>query len=932
MGPHAKGTTIRLLAALAASGFPLGFAAPAWAGSAPAAEAPASDVLARLERPQLLNAVTVTYPDSLAADPATAPRGQVVVKYTIGIDGVPKQAVVEQGLHPELDALALSAVAELRYQPARLDGTPVEVVNRIAIAFEPPPPVEVPPEPPTDAVQAPPPSAPPSPAPPSDEAATAAAENGGPPAPDPDAPIRIEGQVLEAGLRTPLARATVVVVPAEPDAAIGVVRKKDYRETETPAWQATSQTDEDGRFAIRGVPDGKAKVIVLLPGFERQEYVEALDRGETLGVKYFVQRLPTNPYRTIVRTENPREEVARRSISVEEINALPGTQGDALKSIQNFPGIARAPFGIGLLAIRGTGPNDSAVYLGYHEIPTLFHFGGLTSVFNSDILARIDFIPGNFDSRYGDAIGGIISVEPRAGRRDGYHGYIDSDVFDTGVLFEGKIGKGSFALSGRRSYIDAILPLAIPDDAGLNITVAPRYYDYQALFDYPVGGGNLSIRGFGSDDRTTLIAANPNEIETDQRNQFETISYFHRADIVYTKRLGRWNFLVTPSYRHEYLRIGVSDALSLGLTTNNLTGRAEVGYQLTRGTALTVGAEYRSFWFDIDVSSPAPTAGGTGSTDERLRTRVSGFAADPALYTTLQLGLGKRLTLYPGVRVTYYSALDNIVTFDPRLRFGVQVAEKTTLKGGIGIYSQAPQPIEYSDVYGNPRVGPERGLQNSVGIAQAFPYGITLDATVFFNYLFANVASSFLTEFRDGPMPVPENYANTQIGRTYGAEILLRKELTSNFFGWLAYTISRSERRNAPGEDWVLFDFDQTHILTLIGVYRLPRGWQVGARFRIVSGNPDTPIVGGVLDAATGGYTPIRGRLNSERIPFFHQLDLRVDKKWTWRRLSFTTYLDILNVYNAQNVEFWNYSYNYRKRQEIASLPIIPSLGVKLEF
>ena len=95
---------------------------------------------------------------------------------------------------------------------------------------------------------------------------------------------------------------------------------------------------------------------------------------------------------------------------------------DALKALQNFPGVARAPFGIGLLAIRGTGPNDSAVFLGSHEIPQLFHFGGLTSVFNADLLERIDFVPGNFDSRYGDAVGGIIVVRPRKPKTDGFHG------------------------------------------------------------------------------------------------------------------------------------------------------------------------------------------------------------------------------------------------------------------------------------------------------------------------------------------------------------------------------------------------------------------------------------------------------------------------------------------------------------------------------
>ncbi len=108
----------------------------------------------------------------------------------------------------------------------------------------------------------------------------------------------------------------------------------------------------------------------------------------------------------------------------------------------NFPGVARAPFGSGLLAIRGSAPEDSAIFFGYHEIPILYHFGGIRSVFASEILAQIDFIPGNFDGRYGDAIGGVINVQPRKGRRDGYHGFIDTNLFDTGALVEGPIGKG----------------------------------------------------------------------------------------------------------------------------------------------------------------------------------------------------------------------------------------------------------------------------------------------------------------------------------------------------------------------------------------------------------------------------------------------------------------------------------------------------------
>src|SRR5690606_24248708 len=111
-----------------------------------------------------------------------------------------------------------------------------------------------------------------------------------------------------------------------------------------------------------------------------------------------------------------------------------------------------------------------------------------------------------------------------------------------------------------------------------------------------------------------------------------------------------------------------------------------------------------------------------------------------------------------------------------------------------------------------------------------------------------------------------------------------------------------------------------------------PKGWQVGARFRLVSGNPFTPVVGATYDAAGGGYIPLAGAPNSARVPLFHQLDLRVDKRFTWKRVSLTTYLDVQNVYNRQNAEFVNYAYDYSAFSTIPSLPIIPSLGIKLEF
>ncbi|MEM6994172.1 MAG: energy transducer TonB, partial [Myxococcota bacterium] len=743
------------------------------------------------------------------------------------------------------------------------------------------------------------------------------------------------GTVLLSGDRTPVPGITILAVPADADAKLGPVKRKDYRPDAAPAWQAQDRTGDDGTFQLRhAIPaPTKVRVILLAPGYERVEFIESVGAGQTLTVKYFLQRSSTHPYRTVVEAPaQVREEVSRHTITTEEIGALPGTQGDALKAITNFPGINRAPFGIGLLVIRGSDPTDSAVFLAEHEIPQLFHFGGITSVFNSDVLTQIDFIPGNFDSRYGDAIGGVVDVRPRKGRRDGYHGYVDSDLFDTGVLAEGPIGKGSFILAGRRSYIDALLPVFVPDDAGLDIAVAPRYYDYQALFDYPVSNGNLTARLFGSDDRTRLVAADPNDVEPDERDAFETTLVFHRADLAYENHRGRWDFFVSPSYRYDDFGAGALGIFKFRVLTHSFSGRAEATARISDRLKWSVGTQLFAGTFSIDATSPPVPAGGVGEVGTRFSTNTRDSFAAPSLYTTLAVTAG-RWTLLPGARLSYYSLQFQDARTDPRLRFRWDVADHTWLKGGAGLYTQIPDPPEWNDLFGNGRIGPETALHTSLAIGHDFVGpSIRVEATGFYKELWDLATQSSVLVTRTDGRVGPENFDNQGRGRIAGGELFVRKDFTRNVFGWVSYTISKSERRNKPSDPWVLFNLDQTHILTLIGVYRLPRGWQIGGRFRVVSGNPFTPVVGSVYDAQDDAYLPVDGPVNSRRVAPFHQLDIRIDRKFTFKRASLTTYIDVQNVYNRQNPEFVVYSYDFRDSTRVPSLPIIPSLGVKLAF
>lgn len=883
-----------------------------------AAATPAGPEASELVPPHLVQGARVSYPDELAALPEP-PAGVVTIGLTIGTDGVPHSLEVIEGVHPRLDALALEAAAQLRFAPATLGGEAVEISTRIPIELSPPTPA-----PPEDDDEAPPAEA----APPTSSTEDAASESSKASAKT----ATLRGRLLAAGDRAPIGGASVVIVPASESAPVGPVDRRAPRPESDPAWERTTFTAPTGEFELGGLEPGKIRVVVLAAGFERVEFIEEVQADGSLTVRYFVPRSYDDPYRTVVRSERPgREEIARKRISREEITNLPGTQGDALKSVTNFPGIARPPFGIGLLVIRGADPTDSVVYLGEHEIPQLFHFGGLTSVFNSDVITDIDYIPGNFDARYGDAIGGVIDVHTRPGSRDGVHGYVDADLFDAGAMVEGPVGEGSYVLSVRRSYIDALLPVVIPDDAGLDLTVAPRYWDYQALFDHPATGGNLSVKVFGSDDRSKVVSSDPNEVEIDDTDRFENTFIFHRVDVAYEHHEKSWDVLVTPSYRYDFASLTFSDLFRFDLTAHTGSLRAEIGHQVSPKLRWDVGTQVVGGLFTFDAQSPPVPVEGTGSTGVQQRIDSADTFFAPAVYGTVTIEPTPALAVLPGVRINMWGVLDGRASIDPRLRARWHVGERTTLRGGVGLFSQVPDAPEWNETFGNPDVRPERALHASLGVRHDFEYDVSLEVNGFYKSLWDLAAPSERLVSRDGVVR-PENFASQGRGRIFGGEVFVRKELTRNFFGWLSYTISRSQRKERSSEPWVLFDLDQTHILTLLGVYRLSHGWQVGGRFRLVSGNPYTPAVGSTFDPGTGDYIPIWGPDNSRRVPLFHQLDLRVDKRWVFRRVMLNLYADVQNVYNRRNAEFINYSYDFGQTQFIPSLPIIPSLGVRLEW
>lgn len=888
-------------------------------------EAPEPPRLTRA--PELIEGMDPLYP----AEAQSAGReGEVVLRITLDATGTVTRLDIVTSAGADLDWAAMGAATNFVFRPAEVNGKPSPVALEYRTVFEVQEEiVEVPTEPEE----------------PDDEFLEGDAEA------TPRGPRNFVGIVREAATKAPL-EGVEVVLEGDDDTTADLA-------------PLTTFTDEEGRFELRGVPPGAWYVSFAFSGYDPHFIDEVVRPKERTELVVYMTPSEANTFETVIRERRAKKEVAKISLSREEVRRVPGTFGDPLRVIENLPGLARAPFGAGALIVRGASPSNTGVYLDGVEIPILYHFGGLTSVVNAEFLDDISFFPGGFGPYYGRATAGIVDVTSRRLNMRNFRGYAEVDLVDSGFFFGGPVKIGqlptfTFAAAARRSYIDALIPLAldvIVGPEGQTIIASPVYWDYQVKVETsPLPGQHFSLFAFGSDDDLKVISRGTGVGEGLDLGVHST---WHRL-------VGRWESRLPGNVVHflqpfvglnlndlEFdSELGIGGALGVSLWTWGL--RDELRFAPSDLFEIAVGADYQGDTFGVLLDLPIPSE--TGSFP-RVITRIptenqqidsAGMVNAMAVYTEAQLQVLPGVRIIPGVRaeVTLVSFPEDelpngdvteaktvqLWNVDPRITGRWQLLRGTTLKAAFGIYRQSPTR-ELSPEVGNPYLVPERAMQYIGGIEQAVTSHINLDVQLYYNDRDLLVQSTNDLVLKGDGAVKPVFYTNQGVGRTFGLEVLLRHELSKYFFGWIAYTLSRSEIDVSENrESLLLTSFDQTHILTTVGQVNLP--WEItfGGRFRLVSGNPSSRPIGSVHDLDTTNYQQISTRFGTSRLPAFHQLDLRIDKKWVFDAFSMTTYLDLLNVYNQQNAEGYQNDYRYRQREPIPSLPILPVIGASGEF
>ncbi|MEQ9495955.1 MAG: TonB-dependent receptor [Deltaproteobacteria bacterium] len=780
---------------------------------------------------------------------------------------------------------ATTAVAQMTFEPAEAGGVPVPV--RIPFTYN----FSLPPQP--------------LPPPPTTVSTATVAKEPGP------GIVNFSGTLRERGTRTLVVGAVVTVFRTEGGEADGF----------------EAVTNDEGKFEFYDLTPGQWKVLAEAPGYYPLRTAETVVVNQATEVTYYIEKGSYNPYDVVVEATRVKKEVNRRTLTAAEIVRVPGTLGDPVQVVENLPGVARS--GGGQIIVRGSGPQDTGVYVDGIEIPIIYHFGGLKSVLPADVIDSIDFYPGNFSVKYGRATGGIFDGHIRRLKPDQLHGVLDVSLLDTSLFLEVPIGDdAAIAVAGRRSYIGEVISAATPSDASVNLINAPVYYDYHLLANWRPNARH-EFRGyfFGSDDVFKLLFENPAELSPQLTSANLSLgTNFQRGTIEYnyTPNEKMRNKLVTAVGR-DVLSFRLGDQFRFELLSYSFQLRNAFDWEIEDWLTVTFGLDYRSTLSDVEVLAPLPPREGepVGNSDARETrfAKVEGiWDHNVAPYFEAVMVFGD-LQLVPGVRFDYFQDTDNF-SVDPRIVARYQITKQWTAKAGVGVVHQAPEPVDTNATFGNPNLGLIRGVQYSVG-AEWYPLDhIKIDGTLFYKDLNDLVVR----------VPAPLNVDNIGLGQVYGFELFLEHKFNDNFRGWLTYTLNRAQRQDGPGEPTRLFDFDQTHIVALVASYVLPENWEIGLRWRFVSGNPTTPFIGAVYNADLDQYDPISGPVNSDRLPLFHQLDLRVDKSWVFDYWKLTAYLSLINSYNRTNTEGFQYSFDFSQRTPVQGLPIFPILGVRGEF
>lgn len=712
----------------------------------------------------------------------------------------------------------------------------------------------------------------------------------------------LSGQVIDNKTLLPLEGATILIEGT----TIGVI------------------TDAEGYFSIPDVPpqtysitakflgytaETKFNVIVKSVGtadllFKLEEDNQILD--EVVVVK--------SSFRTTKETP-----LSTQSLSAVEIETYPGGNNDIAKVAQSLPGISPSIGGFrNDFIIRGGAPNESVYYLDGIEIPNINHFttqgsaGGPVGMLNVDFIRNVTLSSSAFGAEYDNPLSGVLAFEQRDGNAKDFAAKVRVGASEAGITINTPLFKGdkersntTFMLSARRSYLQFIFEL-------VGLPIRPDYWDYQWKLTHTLDTYNsISFVGLGSIDDFSVVA--PEEFDAEQQATIEQVPIIQQRTTTlglswirkFKSGNGRMRTsLSTNRLQNLFSRFADNENKS-GLLFENDAVEQET--KLRSQITQFAGDWKFGYGFNLQLSN---YSNATLSLLENFNYATSidfvkygffGKASRSYLNDRLSLSLGLRLDA--DTFTTGSNLIDNL---SPRIAASYRLTEDERWKvnASLGRYFKMPTytMLGFQDIAGN-FINRNNRYTKSDHYVAGIEYNWSPTSRI--------TIEGFLKDYSQYPVSVldqvslankgggfevlgNEPIVDSGEGQSYGMEVLFQQKLTKNFYGVLAYTYFFSEfsQENGPLLPTV---WDSRNLLSFTGGYKLKRNWEISMRYRYAG---KTPYVPTNVAASLAAYPRIildYSRLGDVNLEAFSQGDIRIDKKWNFRRLSFNFYLEIQN-------------------------------------
>jgi outer membrane receptor protein involved in Fe transport len=748
-----------------------------------------------------------------------------------------------------------------------------------------------------------------------------------------------------------------------------------------------ASTNMEGEYELPLSP-GNYELLVSYVGYKTETVtVELIDKYVQLNINLISTGVLLQEVSVYAATETNNPTVSSISLQSKEMEKISSVFPDVFRSIQSLPGIAVNNEFSAKFNVRGGNFDENLVLVNGSQVYEPFHVkeadNASIGIFNMDLMKKVNLITGGFSAQYGDRLSSVLNIEYREGNREKHTGSATLSLTNLAAVFEGPLtSKANYVLGLRKSYLEYILSL-IDFDEPMSIS----FYDVQGVITYNFSdinklqlkfihagddfvfdpytelGGRGSFRGTFI-NRTADMTENSFYYEESNANYYSnlfdlqntsvlsnsaflktSVSYYYQIDREYYFESENYDFTAINNNSYFYKSL-YKENYDEDLAIKTWEGKSSLDFKLNPFYDIKAGFSYINIKYEetlIDKeiqnvsqnidSFPDTLSDVVHDYNNNQSIDASSYKLGTFLENIFQIG--DNLILNAGGRFDYFD-FNRDKTFSPRISASYRFGEGTNIRAAWGHYYQSPiyRQLAYStptDTNTQSQKAEQYilSIEHNFGLNPSPQDMLTIKAEGYYKKY-----SDLISSEREPGGNIIYSRRNDSKGHAAGIDLYVSMKLGS-YYGWISYGLlsAKEDLLNDNKGEFPRYT-DQRHTLSLVNDFDLGIGWSLNLRFTYGSGFAFTPSTSNYNNEPRR-YEWIEGDKNSEHLPAYKRIDIRVGKEFSLFNLPAFAFLDVNNLLNFKNI----YSYRYRfdnngfpYRTEIELWPMLPSVGLTVKF